>query len=501
MRPLRLILLLLGLTLLLGLLLWLILALRQLHQQFAVISPLLANGLVLLFLGLFLALLGGLIYGWSRWWYPQRRSRRRRHTIPLPADTRGVAQENLQAVQQQIAQVQDQVARQVLEHRSQVLARHLSRQELHLVVFGVGAAGKTALVNALLGKMAGAVGAPMGTTTTAQTHRIRLRGLERAIAVTDTPGITEMGSTGKQREQMARRWAAEADLLVFMVDGDLPRSAYGPLQSLAAMGKRVLLVFNKGDRYSAMDRDLILERLRQRLAGILTPEDVVAIAAQPQPVTLADGQTLQPEPVLLPLIQRLAEILRDEGDTLIADNILLQSHQLGEDARRLIDQQRQAQAEKIVEGFQWVGGGVMALTPLPGLDLLATAAVNAQMVVAIGQVYGCHLSLERGKELALSLGKTLLALGVVKGTTRLFTAVLEFQVSTLVIHRAIQGVSAAYLTRIAGKSFIEYFRQNQDWGDGGMAAVVQEQFQLNRRDEFVKAFIKEAIAQVVDPLR
>jgi len=38
-------------------------------------------------------------------------------------------------------------------------------------------------------------------------------------------------------------------------------------------------------------------------------------------------------------------------------------------------------------------------------------------------------------------------------------------------------VSAAYLTRIAGKSFIEYFRNNQDWGDGGITEVVRAAFQ------------------------
>ncbi|MGL5872078.1 MAG: GTP-binding protein, partial [Xenococcaceae cyanobacterium] len=43
-------------------------------------------------------------------------------------------------------------------------------------------------------------------------------------------------------------------------------------------------------------------------------------------------------------------------------------------------------------------------------------------------------------------------------------------------------------------------RQDQDWGDGGIAEVVQRQFQLSRKDEFVKAFIKDAIAKVVQPL-
>ena len=78
---------------------------------------------------------------------------------------------------------------------------------------------------------------------------------------------------------------------------------------------------------------------------------------------------------------------------------------------------------------------------------------------------------------------------------------LQFSVAGYLVGRAVQSVSAAYLTRIAGKSFIEYFRHDQDWGDGGMTEVVQRQFQINRRDEFIKAFIQEAIARVVKPLQ
>jgi uncharacterized protein (DUF697 family) len=203
----------------------------------------------------------------------------------------------------------------------------------------------------------------------------------------------------------------------------------------------------------------------------------------------------------MPLIRRLAAILRAEGDDLLADNILLQSQRLGEEARRLIDGQRRRQAEKIVERFQWIGAGVISVTPLPVVDLLATAAVNAQMVVEIGRVYGCDINMERGRELAFSLAKTLVSLGVVKGAIELLTTALQLSVGGFLVGRAIQGISAAYLTRIAGKSFIEYFRHDQDWGDGGITEVVQRQFQLNRRDEFIKSFVQEAISRVVKPLQ
>ncbi|NEO27670.1 MAG: DUF697 domain-containing protein, partial [Kamptonema sp. SIO4C4] len=282
---------------------------------------------------------------------------------------------------------------------------------------------------------------------------------------------------------------------------DLRQSEYEPLRFLAEIGKRSLLVLNKTDLYTESEIELILNQLQERVADFIPSADVVAVCAKPQPVQLENGELAEPEPEIFPLIKRLAAVLRAEGEDLVADNILLQSQRLGEEARRIIDKQRRRQADKIIDRFQWIGAGVIAVTPLPVVDLLATAAVNAQMVVEIGKVYGCELNMERGRELAMSLGRTLVSLGVVKGALQMVATALQLNVATYVAGKAIQGVTAAYLTRIAGKSFIEYFRQDQDWGDGGMTEVVQRQFQLVQKEEFMKGFVKDAIARVVQPIK
>lgn len=497
----RLLTLVIGLTIILGLIVWLIDALYRLLNT-CFISPLLCNLLLLLIIALLTVLVGVFVYYF--FWLPQSRrqtrQRRSQPTIAIPEERVEAAEETLRAVRQQMDQIQDEVARQALLSRSREIEEQLARGELQIVVFGTGSAGKTSLVNALLGRMAGQVGAPMGTTQIGETYQLRFRGIERPIWITDTPGILEAGVAGTERERLARELATAANLLLFVIDNDLRQSEYEPLSRLAEIGKRSLLVFNKLDLYPDDDRERILAHLRQRVQGLIDPVDVVAIAARPQPVTLETGEIVQPDPDILPLLRRVAVVLRAEGEDLIAENILLQSQRLGEETRYLLDGQRRQQAEKIVDRFQWIGAGVIAVTPLPVVDLLATAAVNAQMVVEIGRVYGCEINADRGRELALSLAKTLVSLGVVKGALELLTIALQASVGALVVGKAIQGVSAAYLTRIAGKSFIEYFRNNQDWGDGGITEVVQQQFQLNRKDEFIKEFIQQAISRVVQPL-
>lgn len=482
-----------ALVLLMGTLLWLFDSLARIHAAAAALSPLLANLLLGLFIVLGLAIAAILIY--YAWLF--LRPRRHRLKPTPPRDRTAAAAANLEAIQQQVHQIQDDVARQALADESAQLAAAMDGRDWQITVFGVGSAGKTSLINRLLGEPAGAVAAPMGTTQAPQSYRLQISGLNRGLMLTDTPGIAEAGVAGTLREQDARQLATAADLLLFVVDDDLRQSEYGVLRSLLEMGKRVLVVLNKADRYPDPELELIVQRLRSRLMPLLAAADVIAIAADPPPLPMADGGWFQQEPDILPLLERLAAVLRSEGDGLIADNILLQSQRLSEAARQQIDTQRQAQANRIVERYQWIVAGVIAVTPLPGIDLLAAAAVNAQMVVELGRVYGCDITIEEGKQLAMSIAKTLAGLGIVKGSLELLALGLQMNVATVLAGRGLQGISGAYLTRIAGKSFIEYFRHSQDWGDGGMAAVVQEQFRLNQRDSFLKAFIQDALTQAL----
>ncbi len=498
----RLIALIVGIILILGLVLWLVDSLYRLYSQIVWNNPFLGTIFIFLVIVLLGILIAAFIYYFRLYSSPssQAKNKQKRSRIQIPEQKSQAAEQNLKAVRQQLTQIQDKVVKRALLTKSKEIAQNLARGEFRVIVFGTGSAGKTSIVNALIGEIVGEVAATMGTTQIGETYRLKLQGLEREISIADTPGILEVGIAGTERETLARQLAVDADLLLFVVDNDLRQSEYEPLKNLVAIGKRSLLIFNKIDLYAEEDKEIILRQLRERVKDFLAPADVLAVAAHPQTVKLTTGEIVAPEAEILPLVKRLVAVLRAEGEDLIADNILLQSHRLGEEARKLLERQRKRQAEKIIDRYQWIGAGVIIITPLPVLDMLATAAVNAQMVVEIGQVYGCELNIDRGKELALSLGKTLVSLGVVKGAVDLLARVLQLNVATYIVGKVIQGVTAAYLTRIAGKSFIEYFRQDLDWGDGGITEVVQRQFQLSRKEEFLKAFVKDAIAKVIQPL-
>ncbi|MEL7353576.1 MAG: GTP-binding protein [Cyanobacteria bacterium J06560_5] len=485
-----------GVLVSLGLLLSVVSSLGQLYSGLAAVSPLLAQVVLALVVLALLAALAVIAYYLGLFLRPKRK-----RTIVLPENAGETAAVSLQATQQQITQVEDEIARQALEAQSQELAQRLAQRTFQIVVFGLGSAGKTALVNALLGEMAAPVAATLGTTQVAQTYRVKLAYAQatdegQEILITDTPGLLEAGEFGEARAQEAKGLATAADLLLFVIDNDLHRVEYEPLQMLAQMGKRSLLVFNKCDRYLPEEKEQILQRLRERTQRLLRPKDIVATSACPPAVSLADGSQVQPDPNIAELIDRIMSVLRQEGADLMADNWLLQSQKISQAAKGVLSTQRQQQAEAIVDRYQWIGAGVLAATPLPVVDMLATAAVNTQMVVELGHVYGVEVSIAEAKALAVSLAKTMAALSLAKGAMKLLAVGLQLNVATAVASKLLQGASAAYLTRIAGKSFMVYFQANQDWGDRGIQAVVEQQYQLNRKDEFVKQFLRTAVERL-----
>ncbi len=491
---------------------------NQLTWQLSAVLPYPLVGPVLLIL-LLLVLAGALQIGWPllRPWIepllpawlrrqpPPSASQGRTGRQPPPAERsanrREAAARNLEAIDRTLAQVRDAVEREVLRQERERMTAALERGDLQIVVFGTGSTGKTSLIRALLRELVGEVGAAMGSTAGSQRYRLRLRGLQRAVWLVDTPGILEAGDAGERRERLAREQASRADLLVLVVDGDLRAAEREVFEALAGLGKRLMLVLNKCDLRGEQEEARLLLLLRQRTLGRIEPSDVVPAAAAPQSIPRPGQRPLQPEPEVEALVRRIAEVLHADGEELIADNLLLQCRRLGEASRNLLARQRRSDAVAVVDRTMWISAGVVAVTPLPGVDLLGAAAVNAQMVLETGKVYGISLSRDDAQELAWSVGRTLAALGLVKGGVSLLSAAMAVTLPAALVGRAIQAVGAAWLTRVAGLSFIRYFEQNQSWGDGGVQEVVQEQYDLSRRDGALRRFLDLAVRRVVAPLQ
>ena len=411
------------------------------------------------------------------------------------------AKQSLQSIDSLITKIQNDVTLERFKQERERVENELSRGDLQVVVFGTGSSGKTSLIRALLNEIVGETGPSMGSTSKSTSYRIRLKNLDRGIRIIDTPGILEGGSEGEKREKEALMNAGRSDLMIVVIDSDLRESEFKIIKNLALVGKRLFLVLNKIDLRGIEEEKQLLARLRNRTKELIKPEDVITTTSAPQTIPRPGMRPIQPKAEIEELVKRLANVLYEDGEELLSDNILLQCRNLGKIGRNILNSQREQIARTTIERYCWISSGVVAITPLPGIELLGTAVVNTQMVVEVGKIYGIQLTKSRAKELALSVGKTITGLGIVRGGLSIIGSALAINLPTLFVGRAVQAVTAGWLTRVAGESFITYFQQDQDWGDGGIQDVVQRKYDLNRRDEILREFIDKALKRVVEPLK
>jgi small GTP-binding protein len=482
----------------LGLAAWLVSSVNELHERFARES----RGLGLAFLIVLIVLLavGAIWLGLSVW-----RSRSvQRPPVSLPADMIQAAEVQADQAEAVIRQVGDASVKGELNRELGALRAGRERRQFHVVVFGTGSAGKTSLINALLGRDVGETEATMGTTQRGENHTYTLEGVEGTVFLTDTPGLSEVGAGGAAREQEARELAARADLLVFVVDHDLIRTEFEPLSALVRQGKRSIVLLNKTDRFTEDDQRAVLAKLRERLRGLVPVEDVVAGAAAPRPLPVrvprADGTIetrLEAQPIdLEALRQRIGAILKREGESLRAGNLLLRAHLLSRKAQEQLSNERDRKAQDVVERFQWITAATVFTNPFPALELLASGAVQFQMISELANVYGIVISTSNIRMIGTEMIQMLLKLGLVEATTSLIAGIFKSSLVGYAAGGAIQAVSMAYLTHISGETFVEYFRRGQTWGDGGLQAALIHQFDLTSRAEFLQEFAKQAVQRV-----
>ncbi len=302
---------------------------------------------------------------------------------------------------------------------------------------------------------------------------------------------------------------ANSDLVLFVTAADLTQSELQRIQSLLKAGYRTQIVFNKQDQLTPLDRQSVVSRIQTRVEDLGL--GVSAIATKPNPIKVRrhqeDGQvtelTEHPEPQLKNLTDQLNHLIENEAQQLVMTTTLRQANRLFLESQQLLNSYRRQKAMPLVEQMQWVAGGSAFASPLPSLDLLASTAINAQMIVDLGAVYGQKFSLEQAKTAAGTLAELLVKLGLVELSTQALGSLLKTHAATYVAGGALQGVSAAYLTRMVGISLIDFFEEQsllapeqRNFAFSEMGDRLQTFFRAAKQTSALKGFVDQALTHL-----
>jgi len=188
--------------------------------------------------------------------------------------------------------------------------------------------------------------------------------------------------------------------------------------------------------------------------------------------------------------------LDNNGEELMADNILFRSNKLGIKSKKFISEQRHLTATKVINKYIWITGGAVLVNPLPGVDFLTTTTVNVQMIIEISKIYDLNITKKDAVNLSKEILTALLRLGIIKGGISIISSTLSSNFTTIFISKSIQSITAGWLIKIVGLSLIEYFKNGQDWGDGGIQEVVDKIYRISKREDILNNFVKEAISKI-----
>jgi len=371
---------------------------------------------------------------------------------------------------------------------------------VRIAVFGLVSRGKSAVLNALLGQKVFQTGPLHGVTqwprSVRWSHPIEVANPAHKsaqsgkvqIELIDTPGLDEVG--GQARAQMAREVTQQADLILFVIAGDLTRTEYTALCELREAQKPLLLVFNKMDLYPGRDRQAIHEKIRdQHLRELISPREIVMTAAEPAPLQVRvewpSGKTSYeweaPKPQVEELKQQLLALLNREGQALLALNALFQAKKAEAVIAAKVLKLRETEAEALIWRFTRYKAIAVALNPIGLLDVLGGTVVDLALIRALAKLYGFPITHYEAsklwKTILFSSGGLLLGeLGssLVTGITKSTTALAEGLggASAYLGIAATQAGIAGYGSYIVGQATQNYLLNGCTWGDAGPSTLI-----------------------------
>lgn len=400
-----------------------------------------------------------------------------------------------------------------------VTLNKLESQVVRIAVFGLVSRGKSAVLNALLGQkllptgpLNGVTQAPRSvywspggdaeTREAAENTSLTVAGTKPlTVEFIDTPGLDEID--GQARAQLAQDIAQQADLILFVVAGDITRTEYQALCDLRQAQKPLLLVFNKIDLYPDQTRQAIYQNLQQlaaksadglQLQRLLSVNEIVLVAADPMPVQvrveLPDGRTIYewetPTIQIDSLKHKILAILHQEGRTLLALNALFQARDAEATLASKILDVRNADAEALIWKFARYKAIAVGINPIAVLDLIGGAVSDLAMIRALSELYGLPVTRhearklwqtillssgsllvsELGSGLLLGMGKSAAAAAAGLETSTSFSAYAGTAI--------VQGGIAGYGAYTVGRAVQVYLEQGCSWGPQGPNTVIQD---------------------------
>ena len=408
----------------------------------------------------------------------------------------GAAKNSLEAIDEINKKISNKIYGDLLKYEKIKLEKQFKYGDYNVILFGAGSSGKTSIARALLKNLIGKISPTIGTTKDITSYKIRIPILKRNINIIDTPGLFEASKEGQEREDSTIMEASKSDLILFVIDQDINKYELYLIRELLNLKKKIIIVLNKCDLRSEKQNNIIRENIISITSTKHIKLSVIKTIASSKVFSNNLVNSLKITSDVSNLFKEIIETLDANGEELLADNILFRCNKLGLISKNVISEQRNLSANKVINKYTLITGGVILVNPLPAVDFITTTSVNVQMIIEISKIYDSKITKKEAVELSKSLLTTLAKLGILKGGLSVITNALASNFTTIFISKSLQSITSCWLIKIVGLSIKKYFNNGKNWGDGGIQEVIEDIYKLNKREDILNNFIREAINNI-----
>ena len=213
-----------------------------------------------------------------------------------------------------------------------------SSERIHIGFFGMRNAGKSSVVNAILGQQLSIVSDMKGTTTDPVLKAMELLPLG-PVMIIDTPGLDDEGELGELRVKKSKQMLNKTDIAVLVVDGaiGLCKQDEEILQLFRKKNIPYLIVYNKSDLADAIESNQLeasicvsaktgdqIYELKEKIASLVPVEDsklrIVADLIEPSDFVVLVVPIDKAAPkgrLILPQQQTIRDILEADATAIV----------------------------------------------------------------------------------------------------------------------------------------------------------------------------------------
>lgn len=145
------------------------------------------------------------------------------------------------------------------------------REGINTVIVGKPNAGKSSLLNTLVGQERAIVTDIAGTTRDILEEQIRLRGI--SLNVIDTAGIRDTDDVVEQiGVNKSREYVEKADLVIYVVDSSTPLDENDEEIIASIQDKNAIILLNKSDLHQVTTKEMLKEKIDRKTIEISAKE-------------------------------------------------------------------------------------------------------------------------------------------------------------------------------------------------------------------------------------